>query len=213
MESSLPSSSSLPAGIDRCVVSNTAAAEDQATDGDDGSNSTPNANEHASLTLSNARASSCGDFASARRRRMEQVDRGQLLWEQFQQQQQQRQQDAPRQQEGEEREIVIPATSTSMSRKSLFVLRPIHKYADLVCIGISVLAYLLETTMNAALAIFGIGVGVGLVLGDSFRATLPLLPSAQGQQQQQQQMMTNATTPAGAQAGIPAAVPNLLPAQ
>lgn len=213
MESSLPSSSLLPTGIDRCIVSNTLAVEHEATDGGDGINSTPNVNEDSLLTLSNARASSCGDFASPRRLRMEQVDRGQLLWEQFQQQLQ-RQQDAPRQQEGEDREIVIPATSTSMSRKSLFVLRPIHKYADLVCIGISVLAYLLETTMNAALAIFGIGVGVGLVLGDSFRATLPLLPSAQGQQQQQQQqMMTNATTHAGAQDGIPVAVPDLLPAQ
>ena len=52
---------------------------------------------------------------------------------------------------------------------------------DLVCIALSVVAYLLETTMNAALAIFGIGVGVGLVLGDSFRAALPLLPAVQQQ--------------------------------
>jgi len=110
----------------------------------------------------------------------------------------------------EEEEVVIPATTTSLSRKSLFVLRPVHKYVDLVCICISVLAYLLETTMNAALAIFGIGVGVGLVLGDSFRAALPLLPAVQSQQQQQG--VTNATQ-GGIEIQMPRTVPNLLPAQ
>ena len=112
----------------------------------------------------------------------------------------------------EEEEVVIPATTTSLSRKSLFVLRPVHKYVDLVCICISVLAYLLETTMNAALAIFGIGVGVGLVLGDSFRAALPLLPAVQSQHQQQQQGVTNATQ-GGIEIQMPRTVPNLLPAQ
>mmetsp|Transcript_19546 Transcript_19546/g.48682 ORF Transcript_19546/g.48682 Transcript_19546/m.48682 type:complete len:190 (+) Transcript_19546:209-778(+) len=111
----------------------------------------------------------------------------------------------------EEEEVVIPATTTSLSRKSLFVLRPVHKYVDLVCICISVLAYLLETTMNAALAIFGIGVGVGLVLGDSFRAALPLLPAVQSQQQQQQGV-TNVTQ-GGIEIQMPRTVPNLLPAQ
>ena len=118
--------------------------------------------------------------------------------------------------EEEEPEVVLPATITSLSRKSLFVLRPVHRYVDLVCISLSVLAYLLETTMNAALAIFGIGVGVGLVLGDSFRAALPLLPSVQSQQQQQGMAVANASTMA-AQAGneimMPRSVSNLLPAQ
>ena len=115
----------------------------------------------------------------------------------------------------DEPEVVLPATSTTMSRKALFVLRPVHKYLDLVCIALSVVAYLFETTMNAALAIFGIGVGVGLVLGDSFRAALPLLPAVQSQQQQHQQQqqgmgMSNTTmgTPE-----VPRSVPNLLPAQ
>eukprot|EP00536_Pseudo-nitzschia_multiseries_P005395 jgi/Psemu1/12487/gm1.12487_g len=126
-----------------------------------------------------------------------------------------------------ERETVLPATTESLSRKSLLVLRPVHKYVDLVCICLSVVAYLLETTMNAALAIFGIGVGVGLVLGDSFRAALPLLPSVQAQQQQQHQQhhhqqQHQQTAAAGAngtaapsehEVFLPRDVPNLLPAQ
>ena len=165
--------------------------------------------------------------STLRRRRTEQVNRGQLLQGQFQNQLQQQSQgqgqsesqgqsqsqsqsQSQGQEQDSEREIVLPATNTTMSQKSLFVLRPVvHRYADLVCIGISVLAYLLETTMNAALAIFGIGVGVGLVLGDSFRAALPLMPAVQVPQQQQQSMaMANATTTA-----TTATSPYLLPAQ
>jgi hypothetical protein len=109
------------------------------------------------------------------------------------------------------------------SSSCLLVLRPVHRYADLVCIALSVLAYLLETTLNAALAIFGIGVGVGLVLGDSFRAALPLMPAhhAHHQQQHQQQlqqhnMMTMAAVTAASFAdggGEPARTSDLLPAQ
>lgn len=114
----------------------------------------------------------------------------------------------------DEPEVVLPATSTTTSRKALFVFRPVHKYLDLVCIALSVVAYLFETTMNAALAIFGIGVGVGLVLGDSCRAALPLLPAVQQQQQhhQQQQGMGMPNTTMGTPE-VPRSVPNLLPAQ
>ncbi len=110
----------------------------------------------------------------------------------------------------DEPEAVLPATSTTTSRKAVSVFRPVRKYLDLVCIAVSVLCYWLETTMNAALAIFGIGVGVGLVLGDSFRAALPLLPAVQQQQHPQQQpgMGMSNTTPE-----VPRSVPNLLPAQ
>eukprot|EP00531_Pseudo-nitzschia_arenysensis_P013663 CAMPEP_0116137300 /NCGR_PEP_ID=MMETSP0329-20121206/12178_1 /TAXON_ID=697910 /ORGANISM="Pseudo-nitzschia arenysensis, Strain B593" /LENGTH=199 /DNA_ID=CAMNT_0003632213 /DNA_START=239 /DNA_END=838 /DNA_ORIENTATION=- len=145
------------------------------------------------LSRSGTRSASCNDMASG-----------------LEQQRQNSRGEQP-QQAQEEEEVVIPATTTSFSRKSLFVLRPVHKYVDLVCICISVLAYLLETTMNAALAIFGIGVGVGLVLGDSFRAALPLLPAVQSQQQHQQGA-TN-TTQGPIEIAMPRSVPNLLPAQ
>ncbi|VEU35374.1 unnamed protein product [Pseudo-nitzschia multistriata] len=133
--------------------------------------------------------SNCGNNSSSshrRRRRREQENRGRLLQSQFRQQQQQQQE----QQEQEEQHDALqppqqpdePASPAPAPKKSLFFLRPVHRYADLVCIALSVFAYLLETTLNAALAIFGIGVGVGLVLGDSFRAALPLLPSVQSVQ-------------------------------
>jgi len=68
--------------------------------------------------------------------------------------------------------------------------------------------------MNAALAIFGIGVGVGLVLGDSFRAAIPMLPSVQmPQQQQQQSVAVSNATQATTEIIAPPNVPNLLPAQ
>jgi hypothetical protein len=57
-------------------------------------------------------------------------------------------------------------------------LRPIHKYLELAALSLSLLAYALETTLNAAIAIFGIGVGVGLILGDSFRAVVPVAISS-----------------------------------
>lgn len=139
---------------------------------------------------------------------------------QQQEQQQQQRQQQPQAQQEPEREVVLPATDTSMSsQKPMFVLRPVNKYIDIVCICISVLAYLLETTLNAALAIFGIGVGVGLVLGDSFRATLPLLPAVQASQQQQQQtaaatnINANSTMTASGVQEMPRGVPNSLPAQ
>lgn len=146
----------------------------------------------ANTPLSETRLSSCNDLSEQQNRETEQL-----------------------QQQQQEEDVVIPATTTSFSRKSLFVLRPVHKYVDLVCICISVLAYLLETTMNAALAIFGIGVGVGLVLGDSFRAALPLLPAVQSQQQQQQGTgaTTNTTQGGPIEIGMPRTAPNLLPAQ
>eukprot|EP00535_Pseudo-nitzschia_heimii_P005333 CAMPEP_0197179190 /NCGR_PEP_ID=MMETSP1423-20130617/4229_1 /TAXON_ID=476441 /ORGANISM="Pseudo-nitzschia heimii, Strain UNC1101" /LENGTH=223 /DNA_ID=CAMNT_0042629071 /DNA_START=201 /DNA_END=872 /DNA_ORIENTATION=+ len=140
--------------------------------------------------LSSTRLNNCTHTSprlQQRRRQMEQTNRGQHLEVQPRQEPQRQGQTAAGEAEAEaEQDVIQPATSTTMSQKSLFVLRPVHRYVDLVCIGLSVLAYLLETTMNAALAIFGIGVGVGLVLGDSFRATLPLLPSVQASQQQQQ---------------------------
>lgn len=156
-----------------------------------------------------------------------QANRELLLQTQLQEQQdcQQPQQSQPQiqpqpQEQEAEREILLPATTDTMARKSLFVLRPVHKYADLVCIALSVFAYLLETTMNAALAIFGIGVGVGLVLGDSFRAALPLLPSVQAQQQTTSNGTTTTANPATTIATrveneifLPRDVPNLLPAQ
>jgi hypothetical protein len=91
------------------------------------------------------------------------------------------------------RDIELPRSQSQQQQQQqksascLLVLRPVHRYADLVCIALSALAYLLETTLNAALAIFGIGVGVGLVLGDSFRAALPLMPAHHAQHQQQLQ--------------------------
>lgn len=173
-------------------------------------------------SLSRTRSSSCTDISSRfqqghRRRRREHSNQGQHLETQLRQ-------DLQRQQRltGEEAELdlVQPATNTTMSQKSLFVLRPVHRYVDLVCISLSVLAYLLETTMNAALAIFGIGVGVGLVLGDSFRATLPLLPSVQASRQQQQQTQQSSALPNNAMEGAAShgliaqrSVPNTLPAQ
>lgn len=213
MESSL-SSSSLPADLGEFNASRNEnqTQEQLPCSDDDDENVVGNGNErqpHAPLPLSDTRSSSYSNIITALRRRRgrtEQVDRGQLLQGQLQYQQQQAQE--------VEREIVLPATNTTMSQKSLFVLRPVHRYADLVCIGLSVLAYLLETTMNAALAIFGIGVGVGLVLGDSFRAALPLMPAVQVPQQQHN--MANATTTAtegGGQIFVPRNVPNLLPAQ
>jgi hypothetical protein len=52
----------------------------------------------------------------------------------------------------------------------------VNKYLDLT-IGITILAHFLETTLhaalNAAITIFGLGVGVGLILGDSCRAAVP----------------------------------------
>lgn len=142
----------------------------------------------------------------------------QLHNQRSQQQEQQQQQQQPQAQQEPEREVVLPATDTSMSsQKPMFVLRPVHKYIDIVCICISVLAYLLETTLNAALAIFGIGVGVGLVLGDSFRATLPLLPAVQASQQQQTAATTNinanSTMTASGVQEMSRSVPNSLPAQ
>lgn len=142
-------------------------------------------------------SSSCNDISEQRQRQ----ELRQSLSSELQQQQPS---------SSSEEEVVLPATSSSLVRKSLFVLRPVHRYVDLVCICLSVVAYLLETTMNAALAIFGIGVGVGLVLGDSFRAAIPLLPAVQSQQSQQQQQ---GTTTAQAEIMNPRVVPNLLPAQ
>jgi len=166
-------------------------------------------------------SSTCTDTSSRlqrgrRRRRTEHSNQVQPLEMQLQQDPHRQRQLA---EEEEEPDVFQPATNTTMSQKSLFVLRPIHRYVDLVCIGLSVLAHLLETTMNAALAIFGIGVGVGLVLGDSFRATLPLLPSVQASQQQQHTHQT--TTPPNTTAEDTAlnefialrSVSNLLPAQ
>jgi len=116
-----------------------------------------------------------------------------------------RRQQQQQQQQHQQLEILPPQQQQQQQQqqtkdKLVLGLRPVHRYADLVCIGLSLLAYLLETTLNAALAIFGIGVGVGLVLGDSFRAALPLMPAhnnnnqhrhqtAVQQQQQQQNMM------------------------
>jgi len=153
-------------------------------------------------------SSRCNDINSELRRRRrptEQANRNQFN-QQLRQSQTEGQESEP--------EIVLPATSSTFSQKTLFVLRPVHRYLDLVCICLSVLAYLLETTMNAALAIFGIGVGVGLVLGDSFRAAIPMLPSVQMPQQQQQQSVTvSNATQATTEIITPPSVPNLLPAQ
>ena len=173
------------------------------------------------LSFSGVRSSSCNDMTSElsqeqRRTTTEQANRGFGAQLQHQLQQLQSQSLSEGQQEQPEREVVLPATTTTMSpRKSLFILRPVHRYVDLVCISLSVLAYLLETTMNAALAIFGIGVGVGLVLGDSFRAALPMLPSVQAPQHQQGTAMTNntATTMAAQTENELRSVSNLLPAQ
>jgi hypothetical protein len=46
------------------------------------------------------------------------------------------------------------------------------KYLD-ITLGLTILAHLLETTLHAVVAIFGIGVGVGLILGDTFRSNIP----------------------------------------
>ena len=46
------------------------------------------------------------------------------------------------------------------------------KYLD-ITLGLTILAHLLETTLHAVVAIFGIGVGVGLIIGDSFRSNIP----------------------------------------
>jgi hypothetical protein len=58
-----------------------------------------------------------------------------------------------------------------------FKLASVNKYLDMT-IGITILAHFLETTLhaalNAAITIFGIGVGVGLILGDSCRAAAVL---------------------------------------
>jgi hypothetical protein len=109
------------------------------------------------------------------------------------------QQRVPEKMQGDQqhRDIELPLSQSQQQQQQqqqqqksascLLVLRPAHRYVDLVCIALSVLAYLLETTLNAALAIFGIGVGVGLVLGDSFRAALPLMPAHHAQHQQQLQ--------------------------
>jgi hypothetical protein len=237
MESSL-SSSSLPAAATNhhqsALDENQTQTRRRVPHNDDGENDehfVGNGRQYQAnvpLSLSGMRSSSCNDMTSElpqqqRRTTMGQANRGQLLEAQLQQQlrQQQQQLQFQSQSEGQEqpeREVVLPATTTTMSsQKSLFVLRPVHRYVDLVCIGLSVLAYLLETTMNAALAIFGIGVGVGLVLGDSFRAALPLLPSVQVPQHQQHQQgtsMTNTATTMATQAGNELrSVSNLLPAQ
>jgi hypothetical protein len=189
---------------------------------DDGENDSIAGNRrqsNAPLSITFTRSPSCNEMTSGARRPPTEQQAGRPGEAQLPQPQGRQSQSSDGPQQETEREVVLPATTTTMSRKALFVLRPVHRYVDLVCIGLSVLAYLLETTMNAALAIFGIGVGVGLVLGDSFRAALPMLPSAQAAQQQQQQgtAMTNSATMAGAQAGneiiSPPIVPNLLPAQ
>lgn len=226
MESS-PSSSSLSVATSRSALyseENEISSDESHTQArlpysDDGENDVIDGNGRQTnipLSLSGLRSSSCNDMASGlqQQRRTERSNRGQLLEAQFQQHFGQHRQSQSEGQEPE-REVVMPATTTTMSQKSLFVLRPVHRYVDLVCIGLSVLAYLLETTMNAALAIFGIGVGVGLVLGDSFRAALPLLPSVQVPQQQQQSTdMANVTAAqAGNEVVDPRSVPNLLPAQ
>jgi hypothetical protein len=61
-----------------------------------------------------------------------------------------------------------------------FKLASVNKYLD-ITIGITILAHFLETTLhaalNAAITIFGIGVGVGLILGDSCRAAAVLASS------------------------------------
>jgi hypothetical protein len=52
------------------------------------------------------------------------------------------------------------------------MLKPSRKYYLDITFGLVILVHLLETTMHAIVAIFGVGVGVGLILGDSFRATV-----------------------------------------
>jgi hypothetical protein len=60
------------------------------------------------------------------------------------------------------------------SRQKVAHLRPVHKHCGLKCIGMSIVVFLLESILNAALAVFGIGVGVGLILGDTLREGIPL---------------------------------------
>mmetsp|Transcript_26450 Transcript_26450/g.57964 ORF Transcript_26450/g.57964 Transcript_26450/m.57964 type:complete len:246 (+) Transcript_26450:243-980(+) len=245
MQSSTSSPSSPPAENDHGILDTHRVAIDDARDRPSGGDGNiivaRTSNDHglqqpnaaaAALSLSDNMPSSHSNNTSSsrrrrRRRRKKQANRELLLQTQLQEQQdcQQPQQSQPQiqpqpQEQEAEREILLPATTDTMARKSLFVLRPVHKYADLVCIALSVFAYLLETTMNAALAIFGIGVGVGLVLGDSFRAALPLLPSVQAQQQTTSNGTTTTANPATTIATrveneifLPRDVPNLLPAQ
>lgn len=235
MESPSLSSSSMPEATNRTEVG---VHEDVSTEYQtqtlahrsvNGESETDTDNDHSNahqestpLSPSETRPSTLINLTTAgvqrRRRPTEQANRGRLLETQLDEERQRQHQRQSDEQEAE-REVVLPATTTTMAQKSLFVLRPVQRYQDLVCIGLSVMAYLLETTMNAALAIFGIGVGVGLVLGDSFRAALPLLPSVQASQQQQTQQsgsMANSTmgdTAATLELLDSRRVPNLLPAQ
>ena len=51
-----------------------------------------------------------------------------------------------------------------------------HQHTHLQGKALFLLAQILKTIMNAAITIFGVGIGVGLILGDSFRA----IPSSEG---------------------------------
>jgi hypothetical protein len=55
----------------------------------------------------------------------------------------------------------------------LAMLKPPRKFYVDITLGLTILTQLLETTLHVVVAIFGIGVGVGLILGDSFRSTVP----------------------------------------
>ncbi|KAG7342850.1 hypothetical protein IV203_020794 [Nitzschia inconspicua] len=56
-------------------------------------------------------------------------------------------------------------------QQSTMLMKPSRKFYLDMTVGLAILVHLLETTLHVMVAIFGIGVGVGLILGDSFRAS------------------------------------------
>jgi hypothetical protein len=59
------------------------------------------------------------------------------------------------------------------SRRQSSVLKPSRIYYLDITFGLAILVHLLEVTLHAIVAIFGIGVGVGLILGDTVRTSVP----------------------------------------
>lgn len=53
------------------------------------------------------------------------------------------------------------------------VLKPSRIYYLDITFGLAILVHLLEVTLHAIVAVFGIGVGVGLILGDTVRTSVP----------------------------------------
>ena len=88
-------------------------------------------------------------------------------------------------------------------------LKPHPKFYLDITLGLTVLAHLLETTLHAVVAIFGIGVGVGLILGDSFRSNIPAVTlTVDGTGRSSNNLAATAAAAAAAAATVSTAVPS-----